>query len=78
MLFALNLDPLDLEPSDLELLTCSDSLYKPVSSLYKDLFPETVLLMETCRLAWEAAAPGLDRDDWDDIWGGSISMPSLY
>lgn len=59
-------DPLDLETSDLELLTCRDSLSKPVSSLYKDLFPDTVVLLRACRQAWEAAAPGLDRDD---IWG---------
>lgn len=62
-------EPLDREPSDLELLTCSDSLAEPVSSLYKDLFQETVLLMEPCRQAWEAVAPGLDKDDWDDMWG---------
>lgn len=49
--------------------THSDSLTKPLSSLYKELFQETTVLMQTCRLAWETVAPGLGRDDWDDMWG---------
>lgn len=62
-------EPLDLKPSDLELLTRSNSLPKPVSSLYKDLFQETAKLLEPCTRAWKAVAPGLARDDWDDMWG---------
>lgn len=71
-------EPLNLDPSDLELLTRSDSLVIPVSSIYKDLFQETGTLMEPCRLPWEAVAPVLDGDDWDDMWGDRVSIPSLY
>lgn len=43
-------------------------LSEPVCVIYKDLFPGTVQLMEPFTLAWEAAAPGLDGVDWDDVW----------
>ena len=61
-----------LESGDLESLARSEPLPKEVSSLYKDLFPETTGLLSPCRRAWDSVTAGLDRDDWDDVWGAAF------
>lgn len=52
----------------IESMLRDDDLQKPLSNIYKFLFPETNRLLTVCRFKWELVVPDLDTVDWEDVW----------
>lgn len=55
-------------PSDLETLLSVEELAKPLSVTYKEFFKKTPQAISRCRERWAVEAPGIQGEDWDDLW----------
>lgn len=54
--------------SDVESILRDGDLSKPLSTVYKYLFPETTKLIQPCRMLCTAVVPDMDDEDWKDVW----------
>lgn len=48
-----------------------------MSTIYKQLFPETSKLLQACRTAWVDNVPDLDDDDWEEMWESLLARDQL-
>ena len=55
-------------PSRLEDLLMTEDLPKTLSVTYKELFKGSPQALLKCREWWVAEVPGLQGEEWDDMW----------
>lgn len=53
---------------DLEALLHDDTLFKALSTIYKQLFTDTSKVPMSCRNVWSIDFPQMDGDNWYDMW----------